>query len=84
MSTTEMTLPELKETLLAAAGESEGVDLDGDIADVPFADLGYDSLAILETGGRVEKTYGISLDDDDITSAETPGELLKLINASLA
>ncbi|XVQ14176.1 acyl carrier protein [Spirillospora sp. CA-255316] len=84
MSTTEMTLPELKETLLAAAGESEGVDLDGDIADVPFADLGYDSLAILETGGRVEKKYGISLDDDDITSAETPGELLKLINASLA
>ncbi|MEU7799835.1 acyl carrier protein [Micromonospora arborensis] len=83
MASTELTLSELKEILLAAAGESEGVDLDGDIADVSFADLGYDSLAILETGSRIEKKYGISLEDDDVASAETPGDLLKLVNARL-
>ncbi|GAB3483340.1 acyl carrier protein [Nocardiopsis coralliicola] len=78
-----LSLEELKAVLKAAAGEAEGVDLSGDITEVSFADLGYDSLAILETGSRIEKRFHIDLEEDDLVAAETPGELLKLVNARL-
>lgn len=80
MTTQVMTLEDLKRTLKAAAGESEGVDLAGDIGDARFEDLGYDSLALLETSSRIEHEYGIRIPEDDLTEAETPNELLKLVN----
>lgn len=79
----ELTLDELKQILREGAGEDESVDLSGDVLDVPFMILGYDSLALLETAGRIERTYGVTLVDDAVSEAETPRLLLDLINEAL-
>lgn len=72
----------LAELLQAAAGEP--VNLDGDGVEAPFADLGLDSLALLETGGLIERRFGVRLADEVITEAETPAELLSVVNRELA
>lgn len=83
MAGTELTIDDLKRILREAAGEEEGIDLDGDILDVTFEDLGYDSLALLETGSRLEREHGIELEDTTITVAETPRALLAVVNEQL-
>jgi minimal PKS acyl carrier protein len=80
-----ITLDELKDMLTKAGGEDAGVpSLDGDAADTPFADLGYDSLAMLEVTSMVELAYDISLDDDVAQTAGTPRALLDLVNGLLS
>jgi minimal PKS acyl carrier protein len=82
MPVRELTLDDLKRILQEGAGSDESVNLDGDVLDVEFAELGYDSLALLETAARIQREYGIELDDDATTSAPTPRALLELINGS--
>jgi len=84
MSNAEFTIDELRAVLRAAAGEEESANLDDDIMDVPFTDLGYDSLALLEAGSRIERERGIQLGDSTITEAETPRALIEAVNQRLA
>ncbi|GAA3302633.1 phosphopantetheine-binding protein [Streptomyces cinereospinus] len=84
MPTQSFTLDDLKRILLESAGADESIDLDGDILDTDFEELSYESLAILETCGRIERDYGISLDDGVVTEAKTPRALLEIVNAQLA
>ncbi|QLE70924.1 acyl carrier protein [Streptomyces rectiverticillatus] len=84
MPAREFTLEELKATLLEGAGTDENVDLDGDIVDSSFDDLGYESLAMLETVGRIERELGISLGEDVLAEARTPRALLRLVNDCLS
>ncbi|MFE2599910.1 acyl carrier protein [Streptomyces sp. NPDC059396] len=79
---TTVTLADLTRMLRESAGEEEGVDLDGDVLDTPFIDLGYDSLALLQVIGLIQREYGITIPDDAVAEAETPGALLALVNAS--
>ncbi|MER6141209.1 acyl carrier protein [Streptomyces sparsogenes] len=81
--TTRMTLSELTTLLRECAGEDETVDLDGDVLDTPFTDLNYDSLAVLQTVGRIEREYGVLLADDTVAEAATPRLLLQYVNAGL-
>jgi act minimal PKS acyl carrier protein len=83
VSTQEFTLDDLKRILLEGAGADESVDLDGAILDTAFEELGYESLALLETGGRIEREYGIVLDDSALTDSRTPRELLQAVNEQL-
>lgn len=80
----EFTLSELKEIMRTSAGVAEGVDLDADIADVEFTELGYDSLAVLELASQVERRYGIPIPDEAVSEMPTPGRALAFINARLA
>ncbi|MGW7365733.1 acyl carrier protein [Streptomyces sp. NPDC054841] len=84
MEPQQFTLDDLKRILLEGAGAEEGVDLDGDILDTGFEELGYESLALLETGGRIEREYGITLDDDALADTPTPRSLIEAVNAQLA
>ncbi|SEG90347.1 act minimal PKS acyl carrier protein [Thermomonospora echinospora] len=84
MPRSQFTLDELRTVLREAAGTDEGVDLDGDIIDVSFDALGYESLALLETASRIERDHGISLDEEALVAAKTPRELIDLVNAHLA
>ncbi|GAA3494170.1 acyl carrier protein [Streptomyces albogriseolus] len=77
-------LDDLKALLRECAGEEEGVDLDGDVVDVPFAELGYDSLAILQTTGRIERDFDVALDEEALDEADTPRAYLELVNRALA
>ncbi|AKJ11926.1 acyl carrier protein [Streptomyces sp. NPDC001093] len=83
MTARELTLDDLTRILRESAGEDEGVDLDGDILDTLFADLGYDSLALLEASSRIEREFGVKLSDDAVSEAETPRLLLAAANGAL-
>lgn len=80
----QFTLDDLKRILLASAGADENVDLDGDILDLTFDALGYESLALLETGSRIEREYVITLDESALADATTPRQLLNVVNTQLA
>lgn len=79
--TRELTLADIRNILRDGAGAEEGVDLDGDILDTDFADLGYDSLALLETGSRIERMIDVKLDDASVTDSATPRQLLSAVNS---
>lgn len=83
MSDTEFTLEKLLPILLEGSGADDQVDLGGDIIDTEFTALGYESLAMLETAGRIEREYGISLDEEALAEALTPRALIDLVNAHL-
>jgi act minimal PKS acyl carrier protein len=84
VATQPFTIEDLKRILLEGAGADENVDLDGDILDTEFEELSYESLALLETCGRIEREYGISLDDSVLTEAKTPRAMVEAVNARLA
>lgn len=84
MASQELGVDDLKRHLCEAAGEDDGGELDGDILDLTFEELGYDSLALLETGGRIEREHGIKLEDDAVADARTPRALLAVVNTALA
>ncbi|MFG2041509.1 acyl carrier protein [Dactylosporangium sp. NPDC048998] len=84
MSYTALNLDELRRILREVAGEDDTTGLDAEIADVPFSELGYDSLALLELAGRVERDYRVRLADDTVVEARTPGDFVELVNLALA
>jgi minimal PKS acyl carrier protein len=78
---TSLTLDRLRDIMRDCAGENESIDLNGDIGEVSFMDLGYDSLALLETTSRLEREFDITLDDDSVSEDGTPNTLIELVNA---
>jgi act minimal PKS acyl carrier protein len=78
------TLDDLRQIMLEWAGQAEDVDLDGDILDVTFENLGYDSLAMLETTSRIEKAAGIKIPDYTVNELSTPRTLLHFVNDSVS
>lgn len=80
----EFTLDDIKRLLRASGGVDEQTDLDGEhFADTAFADLGYDSLALLELTSRVERAYGIKIPDGDLGHTQTPREVLAYVRGRL-
>jgi act minimal PKS acyl carrier protein len=71
--------------LLRLLQKSAGLDLLGEqpdqAIDRPFADLGLDSLALLETLGAIEREFSITL-PDSVAGAETPREMFELVSAA--
>ena len=82
MTTDTFTLDDLRTVLRDAAGDGDG--LDGDILDVPLDELGYDSVSLLETSGRIERERGIALDDSTLSGAVTPRAFIAAVNEQLA
>ncbi|MEU0135854.1 acyl carrier protein [Streptomyces sp. NPDC006296] len=66
-----------------AAGEDEGLDLDGDIGEITFADLGYDSVAMVEVTLLVERKLGVSLPEEGTGKDATPKGFVDLVNELL-
>jgi act minimal PKS acyl carrier protein len=81
--TDTFTVVDLKRVLLASAGADEAVDLDGDILDRRFEELGYESLAVLETGRLIERELGITLPDAALIESDTPRALIDAVNERL-
>ncbi|MEU8120489.1 acyl carrier protein [Spirillospora sp. NPDC049024] len=79
-----ITLTDLVTVLRACAGEADGVDLGGDIADREFADLGYDSVALMEVSARMAERFGLELDEDALSDPATPAEMLSRLNRAAA
>ncbi|MFI6350050.1 acyl carrier protein [Streptomyces sp. NPDC050560] len=79
-----VTIDDLRRLLAECAGEDEAVDLSEDILDTTFGDLGYDSLALMETSARITSEYGITVPDEDFTGAATPRAVLDALAAAAA
>jgi act minimal PKS acyl carrier protein len=63
--------------------EDAGADLDGDALDREFDELGFDSIALLETVSRIEREYGVALGDSVVSEARTPRALIGVVNDQL-
>lgn len=51
--------------------------------DQPFDELGYDSLALLETHSRIRRDYGVEITDNDLGQIKTPKEMVDFVNTRL-
>ncbi|MEV4897531.1 phosphopantetheine-binding protein [Nonomuraea sp. NPDC055795] len=80
----ELTLDDLRSLMRLSAGEDESIDLDGDIIDVTFKDLAYDSLAVLEMASRLERDWGVIVPDEVAVTLETPRAVLDYVNGRAA
>jgi|HubBroStandDraft_1064217.scaffolds.fasta_scaffold06059_6 act minimal PKS acyl carrier protein len=74
-----LTLEEFAALLRSCAGEAGEIEPDSS-----FADLGYDSLAMMEVTSQIERRYGISLPEADIAEAESPRLFIDVVNRGLA
>lgn len=79
----QFTLDDVRRLIRACAGES-GAELDGDIAQITFEELGYDSLAVLEMAAKVQQEYGIAMPDEAVEQMRTPQQAVDYINGRLA
>lgn len=78
------TIEDLVEYVRRGAGEDEGsLDLDGPKAEITFADLGYDSIAIMEVLLLIERDLGIKL-PEEMDKSMTPAHYVKVVNELLA
>jgi act minimal PKS acyl carrier protein len=57
--------------------------LDGDIGNVSFEELGFDSLALFNTCVEIENVFPVKLSLDEVLTVETPNGLLELVNQHL-
>ena len=77
-------LQDLRRILRDGAGADEDVDLDGEILDTAFDDLGYDSLALLELISQIRRQYGVDIPDDAPTDLmPTPDAAVSYVNRAL-
>jgi act minimal PKS acyl carrier protein len=79
----QFTVDDLYRILRECAGEPEYGRDAGATVETSFAELGYDSLAVLEASTRVSREYGVSLPDGDVSNLETPGEFASAVNRLL-
>lgn len=78
-----LTIAELRLILIDSAGFDGAADPSADILDTLFEELGYDSLALMESAARIYQQYGVRIADDEITEVETPRALLDLVNGAV-
>ncbi len=78
-----ITMDDLRRALEEGSGVDEGVDLARDLGSSAFADLGYDSLAVLETGLRLSRENDVDIDDSVFMDLDTPQQLLDAVNEAL-
>lgn len=77
-----LTLDDLRRMLVDCAGSDEPLPPSAEIADTTFEELGYDSLALIETAARIKREYGIDIGDEALAAAETPRALLAAIESA--
>ena len=76
----KFTIDDLRELMRSSAGVDDSVDIDGDIADLEFEELGYDSLAVLEMASQVQRTYSVPMPDECTEYMTTPRLAVDYIN----
>ncbi|OHV39276.1 actinorhodin polyketide synthase [Parafrankia soli] len=80
MSVTTVELSDLRRILTESAGVPQDVDIEGDIEETTFEEMGYDSIAVMELAARITSEFGIPIDDDALAAAKNPRQFLDLVN----
>ncbi|MFE7797830.1 acyl carrier protein [Nocardia sp. NPDC057440] len=78
-----MTITALRQILVECAGGDEIEELNGDISTVDFDQLGYDSLALIETASRIQRDFGVMIPEEQLIDVKTPQELIDIVNDQL-
>lgn len=83
--TTTFTIDDLIGIMGDSVGVDDGIRLDGEAAEVPFADHGYDSLALLELAGQLKRRLGLNFSDDEaLENLTSPARAVEFVQARLA
>jgi minimal PKS acyl carrier protein len=69
--------------LRQSVGVDESVSLGEEMAHRDFAELGYDSLAVLHIVSRIEQEYGVSIDEDAAVGLTTAADIVTFVNQHL-
>jgi minimal PKS acyl carrier protein len=81
----QFTMDELQEILQSSIGMDEGVRLDAEQAETAFAELGYDSLAMLELASQIKHRIGVHITDEAaLEEMATPRAAVEFVNRQLA
>lgn len=80
---TTFTIVELKKIMLSAADGAE-IELEDDFLDLPFPDLDFDSLAVLEVATRVQHDYNLVIPDEAVAELKTPRDVLDYVTQRLS
>jgi minimal PKS acyl carrier protein len=78
------TLDEFITIMRECAGEDESINLSGEIDEVDFEELGYDSLALMEAASWVQRSYHLVFPEDELARVRTPAAFVTLVNQRLA
>lgn len=76
----ELTLDELIRLIETHAGEPDEGELDVNVVDVLFEQLGYDSIRLLEVISQIKNRYGLDLSEEILSEMKTPRQTLDKIN----
>ena len=80
----QFSLEDLQDIMRATIGVDDGVEFGAD-ADIPFADHGYDSLAMLELASQLERQVGMTISDDvALEQLTSPRRTVEFVNSRLA
>ncbi|WP_336053789.1 acyl carrier protein [Streptomyces sp. CA2R101] len=79
-----ITLSKLQDIMRECAGEDDAAPSMEESAHLSFEDLGYDSLALLETQSRISQEYGVALPEEDLADIRTPQALVEYVNGRIA
>ncbi|KZM75443.1 acyl carrier protein [Nocardia terpenica] len=66
--------------LIASAGEPEAQVRAEELLDTTFEELGYDSLALIESVSRLEKRFAVTIPDHLVMDCRTFRELVERAN----
>lgn len=77
------TLEHLREILRSDPGIDDSVEITPDNATEPFAELGYDSLSLLELASQLRRRYGVQISDGALEEMSTPGGAVDFVNRLL-
>lgn len=80
--TSSISIDQLRELLVTCSGDADA--LSGDLAQASFAELGFDSLALIDTATTLKRDYGVLIPDERLLELHGPGELLALVNEQIA
>lgn len=81
---TEITVEDVKRILREAAGVDESIDMgQAGVAEMTFSALGYESLAVLEFGNRIEREYGLAMPDGELGNDKTLRQVVEYVNNEL-
>lgn len=69
--------------IMRSCGVEESLDFEADISDTHIANLGYDSLALLQIASLIERQTSVSIDDDTFGGLSTPREIIDYVNARI-
>ena len=79
-----MDRPQLLALFQKMAGEVAEKDLAGLEESSVIADIGVDSLAMLEIVGEMERELNVQIPDDELVGIETVSQLLNLVEKRVA